>query len=54
MKLSAKVVGALRSAWEAIQRERAAARARRSLHMLSDHMLRDIGLDRSRIDYLDE
>lgn len=54
MKLSAMVVRALANAWQAILRERAAARAQRNLHALSDHMLRDIGLDRSRIDYLDE
>jgi len=52
MRLPAKIAVALRNAWQAILRERAVARARRDLHALSDHMLRDIGLDRSRIDSL--
>jgi len=54
MKLSAMVVRALANAWQAILRERAAARAQRNLHALSDHMLRDIGLDRASIDDLRE
>jgi uncharacterized protein YjiS (DUF1127 family) len=35
-----------------IRREWAAARARRELHALSDHMLKDIGLNRDEVDTL--
>jgi uncharacterized protein YjiS (DUF1127 family) len=49
MKLSMTIARVLRSGWDAIRRERAAARAHRDLHALSDHMLRDIGLERGRI-----
>ncbi len=36
--------------WKSIRRSAAAARQRRTLQSLSDHMLKDIGLSRSDID----
>lgn len=38
--------------WKYWLRLRAAARTRKELHALSDHLLRDLGLRRSQIDSL--
>ena len=40
----------LATGWKSIWRSAAAARNRRALQSLSDHMLKDIGLSRSDID----
>jgi uncharacterized protein YjiS (DUF1127 family) len=42
----------LRRWWLALLRLRAAAQARRELHALSDHLLKDLGLRRAEIDRL--
>ena len=42
----------LRLWWQSLQAERLAAQTRHELHALSDHLLRDIGLERDQIDTL--
>ena len=44
--------GAISRMFAAISRRQERARARLELHRLSDHMLRDIGLERGQIDRL--
>ncbi|MGH8706158.1 MAG: DUF1127 domain-containing protein [Burkholderiales bacterium] len=48
----AAATGTLRRWWLRRRSARAAARTREELHALSDHLLRDIGLERTRIDSL--
>lgn len=42
----------LRRWWLALRRLRTAARTRKELHALSDHLLKDLGLNRAQIDSL--
>jgi uncharacterized protein YjiS (DUF1127 family) len=42
----------LRRWWVWLLQLHTAARTRKELHALSDHLLKDLGLDRSRIDSL--
>jgi len=52
VELAAAGSGPFRRALEGIAAARRRARARRDLHGLNDHFLKDIGIERSQIDRL--